>query len=61
MIDRIIVLWIIIMFVSAILGLTCDSIFGIEVINIVITLIGFWWCCFLFECFVMLMKRIKNV
>ena len=57
MIDRITIYWIIIMFVSAILGLTCNFIFGVDVIYTVIVLMKFWVFCCLFEFFIFYLKK----
>ena len=45
MIDKMTILWIVFMFISATLGLTCDSLFGIDVIYYVIGMIILWFVC----------------
>jgi len=56
-IDKITIFWIIIMFVSASVGIFCgDSIFEIKTIHIVISLIILWFCYVLFNC-----KKLKRI
>jgi hypothetical protein len=46
---HLIIVWIIYMFISAILGICCQTIFGIDVIYIVIALICLWFFQVCFE------------